>query len=424
MNRRARLPAALLLLAITAAHAGDITFLPPEPLAMRALASQPEVRAAIAAAQATHADSRALAAGPYEWEAMLLPQRRSVDPNLRYREFEGQLTRRIRLPGKAALDREIGRHANSAAELRIDDATHQAARRLGHDWMAWLRARVLEADTQAQLDLLQQARRALERRVQLGDAARRDLDTLDAELAQLQAQALRASAATDAARKVLIATYPQLALPSALPPLPDPTPLPGGTTYWRDLIIVRSHEIAIAEQEMLRQQQTAARARADRRPDPSIGLRVLDDRGGAERAIGVVVSIPLGGRYRSDIAAREAARADMAQADADNVRLTIMREAQATADLADARYAQWQALQAAATAQETAAARTRRAWELGEAPLAEWLLAQRLARSARSEERQARVDALEAALLVRIDSHELWHDQDAPADRTLSEEKR
>ncbi|WP_147654177.1 TolC family protein [Vulcaniibacterium gelatinicum] len=414
-------PLLALVLGALPAHAGDTAFLPPEPLAQRALAAQPEVRAAVAAAQATHADSRALAAGSYEWEAQLIPQRRSVAPDLRYREFEGQISRRIRLPGKAALDRAIGQHADIAANLRIDDATHQAARRLGHDWMGWLRARLLDADTQAQLELMRQARQALARRVQLGDAARRELDTMDAELAQLQAEALRTASEAEAARKALAVTYPQLPLPATPPSLPDPAPLPGGVAYWRDLIIARSHEIGIAEQDALRQQQVAARARADRRPDPSIGLRVLDDRGGAERAVGVVLSVPLGGRYRRDVAAREAARADMAQADVDGMRLSITREAQATADLAEARHAQWQALQAAATAQEAAAARTRRAWELGEAPLAEWLLAQRNARASRSQERQARVDALEAALLVRIDSHELWHDNEDEADGTPRE---
>ncbi|MFN7184635.1 MAG: TolC family protein, partial [Thermomonas haemolytica] len=247
----------LLALALGAlpVHAGDTAFLPPEPLAQRALAAQPEVRAAVAAAQATHADSRALAAGSYEWEAQLIPQRRSVAPDLRYREFEGQISRRIRLPGKAALDRAIGQHADIAANLRIDDATHQAARRLGHDWMGWLRARLLDADAQAQLDTMRQARQALARRVQLGDAARRELDTMDAELAQLQAEALRTAAEAEAARKALATTYPQLPLPATPPPLPDPAPLPGGVAYWRDLIIARSHEIGIVQQDALRQQQ-------------------------------------------------------------------------------------------------------------------------------------------------------------------------
>lgn len=416
-----RMLAALALLVGLSAHAQDIGYLPPEALAMRALAAQPEVRAASAAAQAAEAEAHSLTAGSYEWEAVLIPQQRTVQPNLRYREFEGQLSRRIRLPGKAAIDARIGMHTVTAARLRIDDATHQAARRLGHDWMAWLRASLLSEQADAQQTLLRQAKQALERRVQLGDAAQRDLDLMQAELAQLDAEALRAHAEADAARKALVVTYPQLPLPAAPPPLPDPAPLPGGAAYWRDLIISRSHEIGIAREEAQRQQEIAARARADRRPDPSIGVRVLDDRGGAERAVGVVVSVPLGYRYRRDIAAREESRAQMAAADADGVALTIAREAQATADLAMARYAQWQAMHAAAAAQETASARTRRAWELGEAGLGEWLLAARSARQARAQEVQARVDALEAALLVRIDSHELWHDNEDEAGGTPRE---
>lgn len=36
-----------------------------------------------------------------------------------------------------------------------------------------------------------------------------------------------------------------------------------------------------------------------------------------------------------------------------------------------------------------------------------------MARASRAQERVARVDALHAALRVRIDSYELWHDSDA-----------
>ena len=73
-------------------------------------------------------------------------------------------------------------------------------------------------------------------------------------------------------------------------------------------------------------------------------------------------------------------------------------------------------LQAAAEAQASATTRTRRAWELGEAALGEWLLAQRNARLARTAELRGRVDALQAALMVQVDSHELWHPDEAEAD--------
>ena len=59
---------------------------------------------------------------------------------------------------------------------------------------------------------------------------------------------------------------------------------------------------------------------------------------------------------------------------------------------------------------------TRRAWELGEAPLAEYLLTLRNLRQTRLGEAQARIDALQASALVRIDAHALWHSKEAHAD--------
>lgn len=415
--KRRLLAAALLAACTLPAFAAE--YLPPPDVALRALAAQPDVRAAVAQARATAADGRALAVGSHEWEASLIPQRRSTNTEGNYREWEAQLTRRIRLPGKAALDREIGRHGDIAAELRIDDATHQAARRLATAWMAWLRNALVAGEARAQVTLATQSRDALARRVALGDAARRELDLLDAEVAQIRAEALMAESEADAARQALVAGFPGLPVPAQPPALPDPSPLPGGTAYWRDLIVKRSHEIGIAEQDALRQDRVAARARAERRPDPSIGLRVMDDRGGSERVIGLVMSMPLGGRYRSEVAQREAAQALVAQADADGMRALVEREAWATAQAAEARLAQWLALQAAAQAQASATTRTQRAWELGEAPLGEWLLAQRNARMARSAELRGRVDALEAALMVQVDSHELWHPDEAEADGVM-----
>ena len=70
----------------------------------------------------------------------------------------------------------------------------------------------------------------------------------------------------------------------------------------------------------------------------------------------------------------------------------------------------------ALAAQTTASNRTRRAWELGEAPLAEYLLTLRNLRQTRLGEAQARIDALQASALVRIDAHALWHSKEAHAD--------
>ena len=55
--------------------------------------------------------------------------------------------------------------------------------------------------------------------------------------------------------------------------------------------------------------------RAERTPDPTVGVRVLSDRGGTERVVGVVLSIPFGTDYRSARAATESANAAAAEAE-------------------------------------------------------------------------------------------------------------
>ena len=91
------------------------------------------------------------------------------------------------------------------------------------------------------------------------------------------------------------------------------------------------------------------------------------------------------------------------------MRRLIEREAASLVRSAEDLRSQWQAVQAARVAQQAATDRLRRAWELGEAGLSDWLLASRNDGQARRAEAVARVDALEAGLRVRVDSHELWH---------------
>ena len=414
MKRLHRLAAAMLALLPAAGFAQPASYLPPEELIAPALAAQPEVRAAAARVDAASAGARALAVGSYEFEASVIPQRRRTDAEGDFSEWEAQIGRRIRLPGNARLDREIGGHATAAAGLRFDDAEHQAARRLLALWMDWLRTARADEETAAQQALFGRERDALARRVALGDAAQRELELIEAERAQLQAQAIAARAAAAAARQALAGEFPQIPLPERLPALPDPAPLPDGAAAWRQRIVERSHEIGAANEDAAHQQSVAERARAERRPDPSIGLRMMDERGGAERAVGLVLSVPIGTRHRSALAAGEAANATAAEADAAAVRRMIEQGAWVTTRAADSLLAQWQAQQQALAAQSAASRRIRRAWELGEAPLGEYLLAQRSQRQAQLAEASARIDALEAGLRVQVDSHELWHPELAP----------
>ncbi|EKT4439852.1 TolC family protein [Stenotrophomonas maltophilia] len=387
-------------------------WLPPPDQVHATLQAQPTVRAAAERLQAAAATQRALEVGSHEFQANSGLQRRNVTTEQRrYNEWELGISRTIRLPGKARLDREIGSSTRSVAELRLEDAEHQVARRLLDAWMGWLRSSAVAEETAAQDQLLSRERDALARRVTLGDAARREMDVLDAERATQAAQTLMARDAALAARQTLALGFPEITVPPALPALPEPQELPDGPQAWQARIVRESAEIAIANGETTRLFKVAERTRAERTPDPTVGVRVLSDRGGTERVVGVVLSIPFGTDYRSARAATESANAAAAEAEAADVRRAIEQGAWLAVQAAQSKRAQWQSHQQALAAQVAANTRTRRAWELGEAPLGEYLLSLRSLRQARLAETQARVDALQAAMLVRIDAHAMWHSE-------------
>ncbi|HSN33378.1 MAG TPA: TolC family protein [Ideonella sp.] len=384
------------------------SFLPPDEVVERAIADAPQSRAAASQQDQAVAEARALERGPYETELAVIPQQRRVEGGTNYRELEALLTRRVRLPGKIRLDGEIGTLGSRVAGLRLADAHHQGARLLLRDWMAWLRQAERARLVAAQRDLMAQDRDAIAKRVRLGDAAQRDLDLADAGLARLQAESLAASALRDEAQRMLQGEFPRLPLPQRVPEIPAPTPLADAGS-WTQRIVARSHEIGATDAEALRRQRVAERAHADRVPDPSFGVRYLDERGGSERALGLVFSIPLGSSARGDRAAAEQAAAAAAGAEAEAMRRRIALDADLLVQGAAAAQAQWQQLAQARKAAEAAAARSRRAYVLGEAAISEWIAAQRQAQELALAELDTRAGAVEGWLRVEVDSHELWH---------------
>lgn len=389
-------------------------WLPDAKQVQHAIEAQPDVAAARARTDAAQAQARALRVGAHEVQVGVVGQVRNSDEpagTQRYNEMEGNISRAFRWPNKVTLDRRIGEAGISAAELRLDDARHQSARRLLADWMALIRAADRLQAAQQQAELLQRERGSLARRVQLGDAARKDLDVLDVDVAQAQAQQLAAQAALQMARDALQRDFPTLAVPERAPVVQQPGVLPETPAAWVARIIERSHEIGAIEADAQQADAKAARARADRMPDPSLGLRTLRERSGAERAIGLTLSMPIGGRHRAALADAESAQAAALHGDAATMRRDISREAQATVANAVSTRAQWQAQQNALQASNAATQRLKRGWQLGELSLSDWLLAQRMQAQIAQAEAMARADAEEARLRVLVDSHELWHQE-------------
>ncbi len=392
-----------------AAVAPEVTFLPPEHAVETAILALPIARAAASRVQQAEADQRLRGIGPHEAELLLLPQRRRVDGSTRSeREYEVQLSSGLRWPNKVRLDREIGALGVDVATLRLGDAHHQGARLLLDEWMSWLTAAAQAERAGAQRALMQRERDAVATRVRLGDAAQRDLDLAEAGLARVVADALDAQARRDAARQRLGGDFPLLPLPERSPVLSAPQAL-DDPARWQALIIERSHEIGAAVAEAERMQRIADRARADRVPDPTVGLRYLNERSGKETALGVVVSIPLGVRARSARADADLSAADAAQAEADGMRRSITLEARLAVADAEAAQASWAQLARAREAAALAARRSQRAYALGEAGVADWLLAERQAGDAAMAEIDARARAQRAWLRIQVDSHALWH---------------
>lgn len=95
-----------------------------------------------------------------------------------------------------------------------------------------------------------------------------------------------------------------------------PTGRRGAASRWNPMPATGStpssntaHELGVARSESARARIQATRADAERRPDPSVGVHMANDRGGEEHIVGLTLSIPLPGEGRR-------ADADMAVASA------------------------------------------------------------------------------------------------------------
>jgi outer membrane protein, heavy metal efflux system len=176
------LPLTICLFASAACLANE-PGLPDDILVAQALDEHPVVIAALARVDSARADAKALSAGTEEITLSGSYIRRSVELERSYNEFDATVQRPFRLPGKAALDRKIGAFTVIAAENRQEDAKHQAALLLSTLWWDWLGASAEYGAAQGLVANLARDLRAIERRVQLQDAAVLDADRARSALA-------------------------------------------------------------------------------------------------------------------------------------------------------------------------------------------------------------------------------------------------
>ena len=385
--------------------------LPPTTAVIQVLRAQPLVQAADSQIQVETANRKRLEAGNHEWSLRLGGQQRKANPNgspnERFTEWNAALESPLRLPGKAALDAEIGNLGVSLAETAHGDTLHESSRNLLKTWFVWLRETASATQWREQSALLDQQGKALKRRLQLGDTSR--LEQIQAEAAQAQAQAQLAQARTRQrnAYEDLRRRFPGLPLQEqeiiAAPPAID-----GTAETWINAILEHNHELALARGEAQRAQSLAGRSSRERVPDPTVGVQFSRERSGEENVMGAYISIPLPGSAR--LAASDASRAQVAVASSREaaVRQRIEAEAAQLHATAVAAIDSWQASRVAAEQLTRAAEMTARSYQLGEGSLSELLASRRLANEAELAARLMQLEALELRYRLMLDAHRLW----------------
>lgn len=393
--------------AVSVAEPG-IEPLPQSGEALAAIDERPAVREALAMQVAAESRARALGVGPHEFTLGGGWHERRVDNEGDYNEWEAFITRGVRLPGKAGIDRSLGELEMKAAENVLADARHVEARRLLAAWFAWLTTGA-EARRDAELaKMLERTVVAARRQAELGEISTMELELAEAEAARAAAAATRSAVSAGQARRALLVAFPALSVPGHPPEAPAPVAPERPLVDWPAVILERSHEIRLAELDERRARLTAERASKDRWPDPTVGLRVLDERGGAEEALGVIISMPLPGRYRSALAAESRHKAAAALARVEMMRREVVETADQ--DVADAQAAltAWPSSEEAARQAGRYLEKAQRAFELGEIGLPALLISVISASETIHEERMARLGAQESLARLRIDAHELW----------------
>jgi outer membrane protein TolC len=370
------------------------------------LEADPRVSAARAGLEVGRQEMGILDHSPYEWTPRVAGQRRRTDSGFRSNEWNLGIERTIRLPAKAAADRNIGVATVEASEARYGEALHEAARDFIGLWVDWLAAEQALELAARSLESVQESVTAVDRRLRAGDASRLDAGIAQAELAEQRRLHNDAKTQASAAWLRLSTRFP--GLPRDTVPLPMPMILGEDAAFWRERVLAESDELKSARAQMRIAQASAERARADRIPDPTLGVFTASESGNQERIYGLSISIPIPGRVRDARSARASAAVEVSRQDVETIKRRL------EADVASAFATARGAYQSLAIANEGAASMSentrlmQRAYTLGEADLQALLLARRQATGARNNALQAQVAALKAYYGLLVDAHLIW----------------
>lgn len=374
------------------------------------LAQDPAARRAQNLRASVEAEAGLIRTSPYEWTAGYTHQKR------RYRgatetgdsnEWNFELERTIRLPGKYAADHRIASATMESAHAQYNLARREAAENLIARYLEWLETRSVLALLQQQQQAADTNANSVAKRVKSGDAAAMDERLALADLADARRKLSSAETAANRAWSQLSARYPVTNTDTQIT-LPDPLPVPQDSHWWQERILAASDELAIAQAEQSSAKAGAERTSQDRLPDPTIGVFTGREAYGNEQLVGVSISMPLPGQKRSLAHRQQLAQANLAQDNLDLTQRELLGHARSAYSDALGSYQRWQlANTSAITMQENARLLTK-AYSLGEQDLQTLLIGRQQAAAAGEEELHARTEALRSYFQLLLDAKLLW----------------
>lgn len=391
--------------------------LPPHAQVDEALDSHINVLTAATGIKIGQASQHKWHSGNYEFNLRAgTAQRKIATLGQTMDEWDVAIERPIRLPNKMLIDGDIGDETANRAEQALGDAHHETGRTLLHLWFNWQREQAQATQWQRQVDILTQQAASTEQRFKAGDAPKMEWNQARAAVSQATVALQQAKMRAQLAGAELARQFPAIVLPQQQT-VTTPQAIEHDLAYWKHQIIDHNHEIELAQSEKHIQQMLAERSRADRIPDPTVGLRYANEMGGNEKITGVYLTIPLSFGLRGINAQQAEYQAEIADNREASIRRRLEGDVYATHAQAVSSYQAWQQAQEAADSLRKNAELVTRAYTLGESSLSDTLTARRLALESSLAENISRLDANEARYRLLLDSHQLWtmagHDEHA-----------
>ena len=185
-------------------------------------------------------------------------------------------------------------------------------------------------------------------------------------------------------------------------------PIRENAAFWRERILSQSDELKTAQAQLQSAQAQAERARADKLPDPTVGIYSASEIGGRERITGLTVSMPIPGGQRDRRSAKALHSVEVQRQQVELTKRQLEASIASAVASAEGAYASQQLAETGALAMHDNARLMQRAYALGEADLQALLLARRQATAATQNALIVKIEALKSYYLLLIDAHLIW----------------